>query len=350
MKYPYVRRWLILCAVVWSLQASGQKGPPPASVAVEAATEEVMASTFLAPGTVVSRNDARIAAELAGRLTWVAEVGTEVAAGDTLARIEDRQWRLQLEDNDAQIRSLEANLTYLKAQLVRLEKLAEQNNAARTQLDESRSQIAMMDQDIVRAKVAREQTRYQIERARIRAMFPGRVTERLASAGEFTAVGEPILRLVDTQNVEVRAQAPVHIARFLVDNMPVTVRDDRGFADSVIRSVVGVGDERSRMIEIRVALTGSEWIIGSAVRVALPQSEPARVVAVPRDALILRENSTYVYRLREDNTVEQITVRTGMGSGALIEVLGGLVQGDRVVVRGGERLRPGQSVIVRQDS
>jgi uncharacterized transporter YbjL len=86
------------------------------------------------------------------------------------------------------------------------------------------------------------------------------------------------------------------------------------------------------------------------VRVALPQSEPARVVAVPRDALILRENSTYVYRLKDDNTVEQIAVRTGMGSGEMIEVLGGVAQSDRVVVRGGERLRPGQSVIVPQDS
>jgi RND family efflux transporter MFP subunit len=277
-------------------------------------------------------------------------VGDAVEAGDTLARIDDREWRLQLRDDEAEIKRLEASQLFLETQLRRLEKLAQQNNAARTQLDESRSQIAMGEQDIARARVARERTRQLIERTEIKAPFAGRVTERMASIGEYTSVGAPMLRLVDTFNVEVRAQAPVNIARFLADGMAVTVRDDRGRSDSVIRSVVGVGDERSRMIEVRVALDGGAWIIGSAVRVELPQSEPALVVAVPRDALILREDSTYVYKLTDESTVEQVPVRTGMGNGSMIQVTGAVAHGDRVVVRGGERLRAGQSVVIAQDS
>lgn len=337
-------------ACLMASAASVAQQPPTPSVTVGAATEETMASTFLAPGTVVSRNDARISAEIAGRLTWVAEVGTMVAQGDPLARIDDKAWQLQLQENAANIRRLQANQEYISAQLVRLEKLALQNNAAATQLDESRAQLEMGKQEIVRAQVTRDQTLYQIERTQLVAPFAGRVTERFASIGEYTAVAAPVLRLVDTANVEVRAQAPVAIARYLTDGMPVTVRDDRGDADSSIRSVIGVGDERSRQIEIRVALDGGGWIIGSAVRVALPQSEPTVVVAVPRDALILRQDSTYLYKVMDDNTVQQVPVRTGIGSGALIQVQGDVAGGDQVVIRGGERLRPGQSVVIAQDS
>ncbi|MBT8144586.1 MAG: efflux RND transporter periplasmic adaptor subunit [Gammaproteobacteria bacterium] len=338
----------MLLAMSWSVALA--QGRPPPSVSIDTATEEPMASTFLAPGTIVSRNDARISAEIAGRLTSVAEVGTRVETGDLIATIEDRPWQLQLRENIANIRRLQANAEYLQAQLQRFERLAQKSDVTRNQIDELRSQIEMARQDIVRAEVQRDQTLYQISRTKITAPFPGRVTERTASVGEYTGPGVEIIRLVDTDNVEVRAQAPVAVARYLADGMGVAIRDDRGTAESEIRSVVGVGDERSRMVEVRVALDGADWIIGSAVRVELPQSEPTVVVAVPRDALILRENATYLYKLKDDNTVQQVPVQTGMGNGALIEVRGDVARGDRVVIRGGERLRSGQAVVIVQDS
>lgn len=339
----------LLLAGFVTATASAQQGRPAPTVSVDMATNESMSAVFLAPGTVVSRNDARISAEISGRIMSIAEVGTRVAKGDTIAQIEDRSLKLQLRDDDANIRRLQANEQYLTSQLERFNQLAQKNNVTRNQIDELRSQIEMARQDIVRAKIQHEQTSYEIERTRITAPFDGRVIERHASLGEFISPGGAIVRLVDTTHVEVRAQAPVSVARYLDDGMAVAIRDDRGTSPSTIRSVVGVGDERSRMVEVRIALAGDDWIIGSAVRVELPQSEPTMVVAVPRDALILRENETYLYKVNADNTVEQVPVRTGIGNGPLIEVRGNIVDGDRVVIRGGERLRPGQSVVI-QDS
>lgn len=335
---------------LFTLSATAQGGPPPASVSIDTATEESMSSLFVAPGTVVSRNDARISAEVVGLLTWVAEVGTQVEAGQALARIEDKPFQLRLRQHDATILRLEANASYLGSQLERFERLVKQNSVTRDQVEELRSQIEMAKQDIVGARVQREQTLYDIERTTVKAPFTGRVTERQASVGEYISVGGVVMRFVDVANVEVRAQAPVSVARYLADNMSVQVRDDRGASRSTIRSIVGVGDERSRMVEVRVALDGPGWIIGSAVRVELPQSEPTVVVAVPRDALILRQNSTYLYKVNADNTVEQVPVRTGIGNGSRIEVKGDIEDGDRVVIRGGERLRPGQAVVIAKDS
>ena len=69
-------------------------------------------------------------------------------------------------------------------------------------------------------------------------------------------------------------------------------------------------------------------------------------MAIPRDALVLRGSEVFVLRVTQENTVEKVNVRTGIGLGSLIEVTGDLADGDRVVTRGAERLQPGQEVVV----
>ncbi|MEM9057487.1 MAG: hypothetical protein AAGD86_08420, partial [Pseudomonadota bacterium] len=145
-----------LATLLLALSTPAWAQMPPASVSVEAASRQDMASTVVAPGTVVSRNDASVAAEIAGRLTWVSEVGETVAAGKPIARIDDRELQLQLRNDRATLKRLEANHDYLTVQLERFEKLALDNNAARNEIDEARSQIAMSEQDIVVARVAVE--------------------------------------------------------------------------------------------------------------------------------------------------------------------------------------------------
>lgn len=324
-------------------------GPPPATVQVQPAARQPMASVVMAPGNVVAINDARISAELAGRLTWVANVGDEIEAGGVIARMEDRELQLKLRTDEAGIRRLEASLEYVEQQLARLQQLVDQNNAARDRIDEQTSQKLMAEQDLVQARVERERTLYDLERSTIRAPFGGQIVERLRQAGEYITVGGPVARLVDTTHVEVRAQAPIAVAQYLLDGMPVTVADEQHSTENEIRRVIPVGDERSRMIEVRIALDGQPWPIGSAVRVALPTSEPTEVVAVPRDALILRADQTFLFKVGADNTVEQVPVQTGIGNGSHIEVRGDVADGDQIVTRGGERLRPGQPVTVNGD-
>ena len=69
---------------------------------------------------------------------------------------------------------------------------------------------------------------------------------------------------------------------------------------------------------------------------------------MPRDALVLRTDGTYVYRVKDDNTAERMLVTTGAATGTRVAVTGGIEQGDKVIIRGGERLRPGQSVQLRE--
>jgi Fe2+ transport system protein FeoA len=113
---------------------------------------------------------------------------------------------------------------------------------------------------------------------------------------------------------------------------------------STVRALVDAGDERSRLLELRVALPENGFTVGQPLRVALPTALAKQVLAVPRDALVLRRDGASVYRITADNKAERVVVQLGMASGDLVEVIGGLQPGDRVVIRGGERLRPGAAV------
>lgn len=344
---------LVGAALTWvSFAPSAQQqrpAPPPALVEVAEATSEMMAPQVFMPGTVVSLNDSRISAEITGRVLWVASEGSRIEKGDIVAEIDDSTIKLAVARNRSQIKRLEARISYLKTDLARVEELAEANNVATSRLDEAKSTLVMTEQDLMQARIALELSEINLLRTKVRAPFPGRVVARLAQAGEYSVPGRQLVRLVDTEHLEVSAQAPVALARILQDDQTVSLRRGGFLTDVSIRALVPVGDSVSRTMEIRVNLPANEsYIVGGAVQIGLPASAAEQVVAVPRDALVLRREGTYVFRISDDNTAERLLVQTGAATGTIVAVSGGIEGGDKVITRGGERLRPGQAVQLQE--
>jgi len=335
---------LALCLVA-PAQAQWNQNQPPPKVVTETAREMQMAPQVEMPGTVIGRNDARIAAEISGRVISVADVGDVVAKGDVIAELDDRLFALQLQENETDIKRLEADLVFLNKQLQRLRSLARTDNAPTRSLEEALANRDKTTQDLARAKIARERTLFQLEKTKVTAPFSGRVVDRLIQVGEYATTGAEIARVVDTESIEVRARIPVDAAPFVRDGMDVTLFVRGELVKAPLRSIIPVGDQVSRTFEIRVALpTDQTWIIGQAVRVGVPSDAPETVVAVPRDALILRASNTYIFKIGEDLKAERVAVKVGVGQGDWVAVSGPIAAGERVVVRGGERLRPGQEV------
>ena len=100
------------------------------------------------------------------------------------------------------------------------------------------------------------------------------------------------------------------------------------------------------MFEIRLEASADLWTVGESVRVTMPTAAAKEVLAIPRDALILRREGASVFKVEDDGTVSQVNVVVGMGAGPLIEVFGDLQDGDEVVIRGAEGLSPGTQVVV----
>lgn len=330
--------------VFWMFPAiAAAQGFPAPVVETASVVQTELAPTMWAPGTVVSRNDARIAAEIAGRITWIAEPGEYFSEGDTLARIDDKPWKIRLAEQQAEIGQLRARLAFNEQELIRLEKLASQNSASRTQLDAAIADRKVSVMQLNRARAVRERIDYDLQRATVVAPFSGQWAERHQQVGEYTTIGNTLGRLVDTTHKEVRARAPIGVAPFVSNGMSLRVKAEDKIVAHRLRAIIPVGDEISRSLELRVELAEPSPLVGSAVRVAVPTAFPELVLAVPRDALVIRRDAKYVFRIVE-GSAEQVPVEIGNSDVNLISVRGDLNAGDDVVVRGAERLRDRQPV------
>jgi multidrug efflux pump subunit AcrA (membrane-fusion protein) len=109
-----------------------------------------------------------------------------------------------------------------------------------------------------------------------------------------------------------------------------------------------VGSENTHQFELRLDIESNRFPVGQTVRVSIPTSDARQALVVPRDALVLRPGSISVFIVDGDQKAKQIMVTTGIDAGDQIEVTGDLNDGDTVIVRGNERLRPGQVVSIME--
>lgn len=324
----------------------GQQQMPPAQVQVAMAEERVMAPLIDVSGTVISLNDSRIATEVEGKLTMIANVGTFVEAGDVVAAIDDRLLSVALRQARAALKRLEADMVFRTEEVNRFQDLAARNNASQSRLQEVIAQRAMIEQDIENARARVERAEGDLALAQIRAPFPGTVVERLANAGEYLNVGANVVRLVDTKNLEVTIPAPIAVLPFLNQGSEVLVRSGETTHSLPIRTVVPVGDMVSRMVEVRLAASDAGWIIGTPVTVSLPRANSRTAIAVPRDAVVLKGGAMFFFKVNGDNVAERVNADLRNAIGLWVPVDEGVAAGERVVIRGAERLQPGQSVVV----
>lgn len=320
------------------------QGMPPAAVVVAEAELRQLAPSVDVPGTVISRFDSRLASELSAKLVWIAEVGTTVKEGDTVARLEDFTFKLLEMEAQARVEREQARVTFLRSEKSRLDELSEKNLSAKSQLDQVTSDLAIAESDETMARVQLGLTQISMHITQIRAPFDGLITERLRSIGERLNVSDEVIRIVNPNTLEVVARAPLNTVNFISDGAVLRLHNDYREDEASVRTIVPFGNPQSHMFEVRLNVDPELWTVGESVRLSMPTANVKEVLAVPRDALILRREGASVFRIKDDMTAEQVNVITGLGDGSHIEVIGELRAGDRVITRGAERLNTGDMV------
>ena len=332
---------ILLCVIAPPVmaQATEQQEPPPALVKVSQAQRIEMAPTTLMPGAVVSRDDARIAAEVAGLLIDVAEVGTEVSELDALARIDDTELSLSKAEAEAVLIREKAALSFAEQELTRFQGLVDKGLVSSSQLDQARStrDSARAQRRAAEAKLNLLEDR--ITRTVITAPFDGVVTRRYRRPGERVEEGVEVVRLVSPDALEIQVRVSANNLPYIPLGTPISVQNGSTRITSRVRSVVPIGDDVSRLYDVRLDVADSTWPVGATVRVAIPTDRVRQVTAIPRDALVLRTNGISVFKINDENKAYRVMVETGIAVEGMIEVIGDIEEGDQVVVRGNERLR-----------
>jgi RND family efflux transporter MFP subunit len=336
-----------VASLLFAAAGQAQQMPPPAVVLAEA-QYSMLAPAVNVPGTVQSRNNARLASELSARLTWIAEVGTRVKAGDAVARLDDTTFRLAEMEAASRVRREQARVQFLQSEVERLQRLAERNNTARSQLDQTVSDLAVAQSEEEIAEAQLGLAKVAVAITEIRAPFDGIVTERLRNAGERLNVADEVVRLVDPGSIEVVARAPLNTVNFVNEGDELALHNDYREGSGVVRTIVPVGNPQSHMFEVRLDVDPERWTVGESVRLSMPTAIAREVLTVPRDALVLRREGSFVFRIDDEGVAEQVNVVTGLGAGELMEVIGALEPGDQVVIRGAERLSTGMTVSINR--
>jgi RND family efflux transporter MFP subunit len=330
---------MLLCTVSGTLAAD--KTVP---VVINQAESRSLTPMQQVAGTLISRNDARLAAQVEGQAVWVAEVGTRLARGEVATRLDDTLIREELAENEASVERALASVEFSRAELKRLEQLAEKSHAAENRLDQVRRDLAVARSEFSAARARTDRSREKLQRTAILAPFDGVVTERLIQAGEWADAGAAVVRLVDTAELEAQAWVPVVMLAHLREGMELKFTANGSSGTGKVRTLVPVGDRQSRLYEVRLVVDAGDWSPGQSVRLTVPTDAPRTATVVPRDALVLLRDAVSVFRVTNDNLAEQLQVETGIADGDYIEVKGDVRAGDRIVIRGSERLRTGQAV------
>ncbi len=347
MNRPFLKIALTLILFISVCHAEDKKRPPPIFVVAEQAVQKSIAPTALYSATVISRDDVNLAGEISGRLIRVAEVGDRFSKDAVVAKLDDVFIQQQIIEERATIQSEKAKFDFHSKEVERFQKLVSENNIARSQLDQAIADQSVARSNIVSATARLVQAQERLRRTKVLAPFDGVVSEQLLQAGEWAKDGNTIVRLVSTSNLEIQTRVPATSLQFITIGTPLTYTRGKLTGAGKVRALVPVGGDVSRLYELRISIATHSLSAGNLLRVAIPTAHTREAVLVPRDALVLRREGIYVFRINEQLIAERINVETGVAETTSIEVIGGIRPDDLVVTRGGENLQPGMMVTVK---
>ena len=322
------------------LAACGGSGAPQADRAAPLVTAAAVRSTRFvdridAVGTARAREQVTLAAPVTDRIVRLNFTdGGYVSAGQVIAVLAQGQQTAALADAQARARNA-------GQQLARLEQLRQRGFATNSSLD---AQAAAADS----ANAQAAQARASIGDRVIRAPFAGFASLRTISAGAVVTAGTEIATISDTSEIKLDFPVPETILATLAAGQTIVARaaayPDQPFRGR-IATIDPVIDPATRAVMVRAILPNPDRRLkpGMLMNVAI-EGRSRTAAAIPELAAIGQGDERFVYRLQPDGTVRRVTVRIGAREGDHVEVIEGLVPGDRIIVEGVVKLTDGMKV------
>lgn len=366
---PRIRLHLIaalLIAIAGATAALAQ-APQTTNVRVDAVRAEALAQTVPIVGRLVALQSGVVAARIRGAVDEVrVRVGDRVAKGDLLVVLDadrltaERDLRAaELVAAEAQVATVQAELALRQQELARLEALRRSPAFPEARYLDQRKAVAIAEgvranavAAVARARAQLRVTEIALTDSQIRAPYPGVVTRRQADVGAHLDEGAPAVSLIDDTLLEIEVDIPAQHLAGARPGSELVVQLDEIDLKGVVRAVLPEEKPMTRTRTARLRATfpaGSDLAADRSVVVLVPTGAPRAALTVHKDAVLYRTGGTFVFRLADGKAALQ-RVRLGEATGSRFAVLEGLAEGDQVVVRGNERLQPGQALTVETES
>ncbi len=337
----------------------GDAPPPPADirpVRAEQVGVHAAATVTQYAGEVRARHETALAFRVPGRVQARAmEVGSEVRAGQVLARLEPQDYALAANAARAQLVAAEAEAKLAEQDLQRFTELRAQNFIAQAELDRRRTaaEAAAARVRQLRAETARQDN--QQDYTRLTAPHAGVVTAVAVESGQVVAAGQAVAQLARSGEREVRIDVPENAVDALRRAGRLQVRlwsaPDTVYAGR-LRELSPMADAGSRTYAARVSILDADATVKLGMTATVEVVDTAvPALSVAQSALFRVDGRPQVWVVdRRSGTVAARDVELGALSGERAAVVGGLAAGEWVVTAGVHKLAPGQQVRLPQTS
>lgn len=293
--------------------------------------------------------------------------GAIVEKGDLLLEMDETDYRIAVAQAEANLKQAEANAVKADLDLDRAQKLVQSNAVSQREVDYAKAQWEVAHAQVDIAKALIEQAQEDLADTKVYAPFSGRISAPIYAVGDLYAPGDPTspaavaeivsldpiyaTGLVDQSNYfsflarrlkleeAGRSIPPLEIEVILPGNNTYPLKGTFENWDNTAVASTGT-------IAARVLFSNPQGTLlpGQTVTIRGQLIEAVEAPLVPQRAVSLDQQGHYVWVVTTDATAERRNVEVGIRSGADWTVLDGLVDGDKVVVEGLQKLRPGLAV------
>jgi len=365
------------------------EAPVIRDVSVGVVTSAALDDTAEVTGTVRSRTVTTLSSKIVGRILALhVHEGSEVQAGQLLIELDDQDIAAQTRRAEAGLREAESAMAEVErgvaaaaaaqavaeaqrdlgaSTLARYQRLMDRKAVAPQEYDQvaaqQKSSAAGVDRAIAEGQVIqakRQQILARMESARaeiattqvmrgyakIAAPFSGIVTTKHIDVGGLAAPGVPLLTLEDNRHYWLEVAVPELQLGGLKSGQSVQVSvEAAGFSGTAtISEIVPAADAATRTTLVRIDLPARvDLRSGAFGRAAFPAGR-RQAVQVAREAVVERGQLQGVYVVGQDSLARFRLIRTGAVRGGGVEVLSGLSSGDRVILKGVERVTDGARI------
>ena len=292
------------------------------------------------------------------------KIGDDVKKNDLLFTLASKDIIRNIKQINAELKLEEKTLNLLKEQLslrdskaknaknLKERKIITQDNLDNVNISllQNKQQIAQREYNIIKLKISLDENKENLTFAKILSPVDGNIITIQGQTGALISKGKILASILANGLNEIETDLRSELASQIIIGSEVNIINDKTNYKGKVRGIVNSENIRTGTRKVRITLNESlpKSLSASGTRFSLEISIGKSLprLLIPKDALISRGNKQIVYCF-EKGLAKQKLVKIGISVGNKIEILGGLEEGQLVVVKGNENLRPNQSIKIK---